>query len=200
MENPIIPAQQGSNDQQKMRFFAAPSPVFILGAAYSGKSEIAPQFFADGQSVLAFGTCSVEDESLRHRIETIKGLRPKSWKSIDCGPDLATKFQESAGGGARLIDSLSQWVGEVLIASMSKYDPSQVTAHFDQERDTLFTLMAKQTTQRLVLISTEVGSGPPPQREWSRLYRQKVGETNQLAARLANSVFLVNAGILTRIK
>lgn len=198
--SPIISAPESITEQQNVAFNDTPGPVFILGPAHSGKSGSVTVYFEKSESVIVLGTGTPQDAVTAQRLAQLKTQRPPHWASIDTGAALTSHLASQARNGSLVIDSLSQWLGEVLVCAMAKYDQIQMAQHCDQECNALFDALAALTPRRLILVSTEMGCSPPPQRDWTRLYRQKVGELNQRAASFSASVFIVNAGVPTQVK
>lgn len=201
MQNPITSAPgRNAEERKSVNFSVVSSPIFILGPAYAGKSEACPIFLPKEAHVLLLGTALPQDQSMADRILDLKKMRPPNWQSIDVGGGLEDAVEKLPKNSSVVIDSLSQWLGEVLVEATAKYDFNQAAGHCDREISALFDALKKLKAQRLIMVSTEVGGAPPPQRDWTRLYRQKVGELNQQAARFANSVFTIQAGICSQIK
>jgi adenosylcobinamide kinase/adenosylcobinamide-phosphate guanylyltransferase len=61
-------------------------------------------------------------------------------------------------------------------------------------------IACKKITPHVIMVSNEVGYGIVPDNSLSRRFRDIAGYANQLIAKEADSVFLVTAGIETKLK
>ncbi|RYZ56384.1 MAG: bifunctional adenosylcobinamide kinase/adenosylcobinamide-phosphate guanylyltransferase [Proteobacteria bacterium] len=170
-----------------------PSPLFILGAAYSGKSELAIKALKADSAATVIGTAGLAE--LEGRIDKLKSLRPASWKHVE-GHELNEYLAQSLEESKQLlVDSINQWLANVLLESWNKYDLEQQEARLSLEIRTFCETMQKHPDHRFVIVSSEIGAGVTPPQELSRFFRQLLGRLHQQIAAEAASVVQVVAGI-----
>lgn len=178
-----------------------PSPVLLLGAAHSGKSELALQYVAPDQHAVVIGTSRADGRGMGRRISELKALRPPPWESVDSGADLPAMIADAATGTTQiLVDSVSQWLAGMTVAADSVAE-DRLEEELRLASDELVRVIHDlEKKLRLVLVSAEVGAGPAPTRAAERLFRRAVGQLNRRLATLSRSVVVVHAGIPQRIK
>lgn len=171
----------------------------LLGGARSGKSELAEKQAAglldalpgprrapasDPPTVTYVATAQVTDGEMAVRVDAHRRRRPARWDTVEVGPgaDLSALLLELPG--VVLIDSLGPWV-----AGFDRFV-------FERDRFPKALRLRKGPT---VVVSEEVGLGVHPSTEAGRLFRDALGELNRLVASLADEVWLVVAGIPTRL-
>lgn len=179
------------------------SPVFILGNAHSGKSELAIQCLRPDEPALVIGTAPPTEPAFQVRIAELQGLRPPTWESVYAGTDLVAAVLHGATDFRQvMIDSVNQWLATLLLNGADDADGSeQGRANLLNSRvDELVKVLGQQQQTKFVLVSSEVGGGPAPSRMAERLFRQHLGLANQRLAKAAASVLLVQAGIPTILK
>ena len=111
-------------------------------------------------------------------IETLKGI----------GPNVSLFFT------ARLLETIGEELGDFLHAEMSAHQ-EDIELYVERQIRELEQALAGAKHHRLVLVSSEVGAGPPPARGAERQFRRSLGLLNQSLARAAASVVVVTAGI-----
>src|SRR4051812_34056573 len=107
-----------------------PSPLFILGPAYSGKSELAHEALAKAPPTTVLGTAGLTE--MESRITQLKSLRPDHWailESHELNDDLSEALRESE---QVLIDSINQWLANFMLEGW-KYNLEQQEARIDLE-------------------------------------------------------------------
>lgn len=181
-----------------------PSPIFVLGAAHAGKSEYAQSLLAPDRPAVVVGTAEVSEPWMAERVLALKARRPPSWESFDGAQDLAARLAEAAAQCEQvLVDSVSQWLAGLVVdgSRLGQSGEAVLAQELDAyvaEFSRVIEMLAGKT--RLVVVSAELGSGPPPQRPAERLFRRAVGLANQsLAARCA-TVVEVRAGLPLLLK
>ena len=176
------------------------SPLLLLGPAYSGKSELALQAMKPEESTHVLGTAGLAE--LEDRIQKLKSLRPQHWlhterPSVELNEHLKRACIEQ---NQILIDSINQWLANMLIESWSKYDLKQHEARFDHELRGMLETFQNHRNKRFVVVSSEIGAGVTPPQELARLFRQMLGRAHVMIAAQAASVVQVTAGIPILIK
>lgn len=179
------------------------APVFILGNAHCGKSELAIQCLRPDEPALVIGTAPPTEPAFQARIAELQCMRPPTWDSVYAGTDLVAAVIHAATDFRQvLIDSVNQWLATLLLSCGEEIDGSEqgrsnlLTSRIDE----LVKVLAQYKQTKFVLVSAEIGGGPAPSRMAERLFRQHLGLANQRLAQAAASVLLVHAGIPTILK
>jgi len=165
----------------------------IIGGSRSGKSsraeEIARSWVVD---VVYVATCRTEnlDAEMTERIRRHREQRSSGWRTIEDRFDLEELAAECAGGVV-LLDCLTLWLAHWL-------ESEPVDAVLGRLENGLAALRRHQV--RTILVTNEVGCGIVPLGAETRAYRDLVGWANQLAAREADEVEWIVAGIPVTIK
>lgn len=172
--------------------------VLILGGARSGKSAHAEALLRDEAAVDYIATARHDstDAEWAERIARHRERRPAHWTTIETA-DLPSVL--AAPGNAALVDSITAW----LVTAMDEVD---AWTGSEESRETLArevdrTVGAWAATERLVIaVSDEVGSGIVPEAASARAFRDALGLLNQRLAASADEVWLVTAGIASRLR
>lgn len=166
----------------------------VLGGARSGKSTHAQELAAKtGGDVVYAATCATAglDPEMAERIAEHVKSRPAHWKTIENRFDLEEIIREAAGG-ALLLDCLTLWLA---YRQGEGKDEGGILAELEA---------ALNTTRRegvtLFIVSNELGMGLVPMGADSRAFRDLCGRANQLAARLADRVEFMVAGLPLKLK
>lgn len=161
----------------------------ILGGARSGKSAYAMRRAqASGRAVVFIATAQPLDAEMAARIARHRAERPAAWRTVEAPLALAaTLTQEAAPERCLLVDCLTLWLSNVLLA---------------RREDEIATLIATLPTLpgQLILVSNEVGFGIVPENPLARRFRDEQGRLNQKVAALAERVTLVAAGLPLPLK
>ncbi|MNO45458.1 Bifunctional adenosylcobalamin biosynthesis protein CobP [compost metagenome] len=179
--------------------------VTVTGGARSGKSSFAERWcMKHGQSGLYVATAQAFDNEMKERIALHQLQRAESgfqWSTVE-EPlkvvELLQKLAESnePGESVVLIDCLTLWLTNVLLATEREPDSDQVIL---LEIDRLVEA-ARVFQGHLVMVTNEVGSGIVPEYPLGRKYRDLAGILNRKMARISDQVFLVTAGIAVELK
>jgi adenosylcobinamide kinase/adenosylcobinamide-phosphate guanylyltransferase len=189
-----------------------PGITLVLGGSGSGKSEfaerLAPEYCSDG--VLYIATAEAGDPEMASRITLHKARRPAEWHTWE--GDIKSLPSEIANlapvGGVLLLDSLTTYLSGVFVdVPESSLGDERIWP--ETEKKILegvrgifsgFIEAAAGTNKRLVAVSDEVGCGIVPPYPMGRRFRDLQGKANQIAARYADDVALVVAGIPLWVK
>ena len=166
------------------------SIILITGGARSGKSvraEARARAFA-GQPVY-IATAQAHDDEMRERIARHRARRGNAWLERETALELVPALAETDGGGARLVDCLTLWLSNLMLAERD----------WAEETTRLADALAAQKTP-VVLVTNEVGLGIVPDNALARAFRDASGLMNQTIARVASEVELVVAGLPMRVK
>ena len=175
-----------------------PAPMFIVGPAHAGKSELAIQALAPDRPAVVVGSAPTDEPAFRRRLDDLQTLRPGGWDSVYGGTDLvATVAAATERCQQVLIDSVSQWLAALLLSNDPEIEGSEQgrAKYLERQVSDLLSHMEKHPHVRFVVVSAEVGGGPAPSRSADRLFRQQVGLCNQRLAKAATTVIAVQSGI-----
>lgn len=174
--------------------------ILVTGGARSGKSGFAErlmQSLTDRAVYVATGQAF--DDEMQERIVLHKRQRMESgyaWETVEEPYDLPVLLERLSGGGAVLVDCLTLWLSNVLLA-VEGFDERQTLV---EEELTRLEKSVSSFEGTLILVTNEVGDGIVPEYALGRLYRDLAGRMNALIARQCEQVFLVTAGIPIELK
>lgn len=177
----------------------SPSPeiYFILGGARSGKSTFAEQLAhrRAGDDVLFIATAEALDDEMRVRIAKHRADRPAAWQTLEAPRDLISALARlETIPRLVILDCLTLWLTNELLA-----DETDLERRLTRELD-LVTEWARIKSIDLVIVSNEVGLGIVPDNALSRTFRDVLGRLNAGAARHADFVFWMVAGLPVEVK
>ncbi|MCX6130653.1 MAG: bifunctional adenosylcobinamide kinase/adenosylcobinamide-phosphate guanylyltransferase [Proteobacteria bacterium] len=174
----------------------------MIGAAYTGKSELAIRTLQPELSSLVIGTADLSEGLLAARVAELRRQRPSHWQHLEGVGDLGEQLQKSAPLYPQiLLDSINQWVANLLLTRCQKYSLEQLTLLCEKEmHDFVHSLQTLRRESRIIMVSSEVGAGITPPKPIARLFRQMVSRINCRLAEQCESVLLVSAGIPLLIK
>lgn len=162
--------------------------TLILGGIRSGKSRLAERLATDsGLPVSYLATATAQDAEMKARIEAHRVRRPASWQVIEEPLHLAAALeQQAAPGQCVLVDCLTLWLTNLLIAAESDC--------LTRERDALLTCL-RRLDGEIILVSNETNMGIVPLGELSRRYCDESGALHQEIALICDRVVLTVAGL-----
>lgn len=181
--------------------------VLITGGTRSGRSS---QAVALAQTmpgpVFFLATAQPVDEEMAERIRRHRQVRPPAWVTIEEPLYLAKALAAHASRGSVVVlDCVAVWLGNLLhrhLGGAGPRDHHQAEALRQRalaEADALCRLPDTMGL-RLIVVTSEVGMGLVPETALGRLYRDLLGEVNQMLARRADRVVWMVAGIPVTIK
>lgn len=165
--------------------------VLILGGARSGKSAFAEQL-GDGLpgSHLYVATAQAFDDEMTGRIARHRAERASHWRTLECPLALGNAIRaHDAADSVILVDCLTLWLSNLMLGG---HDVAPARGELAE------LLPAVKGT--VLLVSNEVGQGIVPDNALARKFRDEAGWLNQAAARTADEVWFVTAGIPQRLK
>ena len=164
--------------------------TLVLGGARSGKSKYAQTLLASAPPPWIYlATAEPLDAEMAARIAEHRSRRDRRWQTIEAPHDLAGALAAMPPHASLLIDCLTLWLSNLLLAEQD----------LDLEVQRLESALL-QTRGCVVAVSNEVGLGIVPDNALARRFRDAAGQLNQrLAARAERVVFLV-AGIPLDVK
>ncbi|MFQ5963304.1 MAG: bifunctional adenosylcobinamide kinase/adenosylcobinamide-phosphate guanylyltransferase [Candidatus Scalinduaceae bacterium] len=176
--------------------------TFIIGGARSGKSTFAMKLASKYEHVCYVATADssqtsqINDDEMVKRIQDHQKNRPANWETIEAPLDLDKAISNLDGKlEVVLIDCITLYITNMLLNSRKTEEEKHIIDAINS-----LCLVCKKISPHVIIVSNEVGYGIVPHNPLSRKFRDIAGYANQLIAREADSVFLVTAGIETKIK
>ena len=168
----------------------ARSLTLVLGGARSGKSRHAEALVtALPRPWIYLATGEPRDNEMATRIAEHRARRVADWQTIEAPRDLAGALAAVPAGAAVLIDCLTLWLTNVMLAGL------EVEAEIIRLEQAL-----AGRTGPVILVANEVGLGIVPENALARRFRDVAGRLNQRLAQLADRVVLLVAGIPMQVK
>ncbi|TYP56793.1 bifunctional adenosylcobinamide kinase/adenosylcobinamide-phosphate guanylyltransferase [Thermosediminibacter litoriperuensis] len=182
--------------------------VFITGGARSGKSRFAEKKAREaGNRVVYIATAQALDEEMAHRISVHRQRRPGTWKTIEEPRHLSRVLNEISKDAdiseydAVLIDCMalltSNWVCSAEIGEIKQQEALR-KALLQEIENTISA--ARVLEKKVIIVSNEVGLGLVPEYPLGRIYRDLLGEINQILAAAADEVYFLVSGIPIKLK
>ena len=166
------------------------SLTLLLGGARSGKSTHAEFLVREHPAPWAYiATAQAFDDEMVERIAQHRARRDEQWRSIDEPLDVARVIQFIPDGRPLLLDCLTLWLSNVMLAGQDVEAASEA----------LVAVLAKPRGPWFV-VSNEVGLGIVPDTPLGRSFRDAQGRLNQKVAAVAGEVLLMVAGIPMKVK
>jgi adenosylcobinamide kinase/adenosylcobinamide-phosphate guanylyltransferase len=177
-------------------------PMLVAGPAHSGKSNFVTESLLDHQNVAVIGTADIDDRTMKRHLEGIQMRRPANWEVINEGLELCAALEQQCRTHELVIvDSLNQWIGNLLVSNLKTMDPAQTLEAIRLDCSNLMTFMGNSRNEaKVVLISSEVGACPAPPRIGERIFRQTMGHLNAGLARIVPTVIHVQYGLPQLLK
>jgi len=171
------------------------SVTLLIGGARSGKSDLAVQLgirhagttthgtATHGAGVVFVATAQHFDDDMTARIERHRDERPP-WPTIEAPLDVASALQSVPDEAFVIVDCLTLWVSNAMLAEWSDDAVREVAASTAK--------VAAARRGSTVVVTNEVGLGVHPELELGRRYRDLLGRVNRQWADVADrSLFLV---------
>jgi adenosylcobinamide kinase / adenosylcobinamide-phosphate guanylyltransferase len=170
----------------------------LLGGARSGKSTRAQEMAQEmGGRVLFCATAAALDDEMRNRIELHKRSRPSNWDTVESCRNIGQVLREHGRDyHTVIIDCITMLVSNCLVNDFRSGQAEQAAV---VEIASLVELMQERLSN-FILVSNEVGSGLVPDNKLGRLYRDMLGQANQILAKCADEVYFMAAGQSLRMK
>jgi adenosylcobinamide kinase/adenosylcobinamide-phosphate guanylyltransferase len=164
--------------------------TLVTGGARSGKSRYGESLItALPPPWIYVATAEAGDAEMAARIAEHQKRRPADWTIIEAPHELATAFSCIDEAAPVLVDCLTFWLSNRLLAD----------ADLEKEAEQLARVLARRSGP-VVLVTNEVGSGIVPDNALARRFRDAQGRLNQRMAALADRVVLVVAGLPLVVK
>jgi len=165
--------------------------TLVLGGNKSGKSDFALDLLAREQGPALFiATGKARDLEFREQIRQHRLTRTPNLEVIEVDEGLPrTLGKAKLDFRAVIVDSLDYWLFACREAGCEEAMIREFSDVLDDWNDTA-----------LILVSCEAGLGPLPGGSEIRAFIRSLGALNQRAARAADRVYLVAAGLPLTLK
>ena len=168
----------------------AGSLTLVLGGARSGKSRHGEALIAEHPAPWHYiATAEALDAEMAARIAGHRARRDARWITREAPRDLAGALAAIPEGAPVLVDCLTLWLSNLLLAE----------ADLDAETDRLAEILAAPRGP-WVAVANEVGLGIVPDNALARRFRDAAGVLNQRLAARAGRVVLCVAGIPVTVR
>jgi adenosylcobinamide kinase/adenosylcobinamide-phosphate guanylyltransferase len=169
----------------------------VIGGARSGKSRFALSLGLSARRPVYLAAATAEDAEMAERIDRHRRERPAHWTTVEEPLEIAAAIERHAGEhDFILLDCLTLWLSNF---AWKHRDTSEQEIHSAAVGE-IARAAAVSGPAHLVLVSNEIGCGLVPESPVGRSFRDLQGWVNQEAARLADWVYFVTAGIPVPIK
>ena len=176
--------------------------TFIIGGARSGKSAFAMELAKKQKHVCYIATADsghasqINDGEMLERIQKHRKNRPADWETVEA-PLALDKAVSNLNGtfDVVLIDCITLYVTNMLLGGSEEAGDEYIIDAINK-----LCIVCKKIPSHVIIVSNEVGYGIVPDNVISRRFRDIAGHANQIIAKEADNVYLVTAGIETKIK
>lgn len=164
--------------------------ILITGGARSGKSLLAERLaLRPAGRAIYIATAEAHDGEMAARIAAHQARRGPEWQDISAPTGLVDALDESDGDLPRLVDCLTLWLTNLMLAE----------ADWQREGERLAEALTRQAAP-VILVTNEVGTGIVPENRLARAFRDNAGWLNQRIAAVSDAVFLCVAGYPVKVK
>ena len=171
--------------------------TLVIGGARSGKSRFAQSIAAPFEKVAYIATCRAEDAEMAERIAQHQQHRPEQWTTIEAPVEIADAVHSNAPHHeVLLLDCLTIWLSNFCFEHREMARAELQGAAMRE----LAGVVNGAAGKHLVMVTNEVGCGLVPESAVGRLFRDVHGWINQEAAKKADWVYHLVAGIAVAIK
>lgn len=166
------------------------SLTLVLGGARSGKSTHAEGLIAELTPPWVYiATAESFDGEMDERIRLHRERRDERWQTVDAPLDLARTLREVPDDRPVLVDCLTLWLSNHLLA---EHDLDAVSTELVD--------VMREPRGPWVVVSNEVGLGIVPDNALARRFRDAAGRLNQRVAAIADHAVFIAAGLPIRLK
>jgi adenosylcobinamide kinase/adenosylcobinamide-phosphate guanylyltransferase len=170
----------------------------VIGGARSGKSRFAQSLGATAKRVVYVATSRVEDPEMAARIAQHRQSRPVNWVTVEEPFEIGIAVERhSAQCDFLLLDCVTLWLSNFC---WQHRDTGEESIQAAALREVARVAAASTASSHVVLVTNEIGCGLVPDSPVGRRFRDLHGWVNQEAARSADWVYHVVAGIPVTIK
>ncbi len=176
--------------------------TFIIGGARSGKSAFAMNLAKKYKHVCYIATVDsgqasqIDDGEMLERIQKHRKNRPADWETVEAPLELDKAVSNLNGTfNVVLIDCITLYVTNMLLSGSIETGDEYIIDAINK-----LCIICRKIPSHVIMVSNEVGYGIVPDNVLSRRFRDIAGYANQIVAKEADNVYLVTAGIETKIK
>lgn len=164
--------------------------ILITGGVRSGKSRLAERMtLALGRPAIYIATAEARDDEMSERIARHRARRGPEWRTISEPLNLVQALKDSDGEAPRLVDCLTLWLSNLMLA---EHD-------WQGEAEALAALLPELRAP-VVFVTNEVGAGIVPENALARAFRDAAGLVNQSIAAASDELWLSVAGYPMKVK
>ena len=164
--------------------------ILVTGGARSGKSAIAERLIKQfGPHPIYIATAEPRDGEMAARIATHQARRGPEWATHNEPLALEGALAATDGAGPRLVDCLTLWLSNMMLAGID----------WDAAGLALAATLAEQTSP-VILVTNEVGAGIVPDNKLARDFRDAAGLLNQRIASVSHEVYMAVSGLSLQLK
>jgi len=175
--------------------------ALVLGGARSGKSRFAESLAREaGSRVVYLATLVPGDAEMRLRVETHRASRPPAWRTVEEPIELVAALTATGAYDACVLDCVTLWISNLLLAGGEAKEPGPERVSAALEAVCGLIAWQREHPAAMIAVSNEVGSGLVPEYPLGRVYRDVLGEANQLLAAAADRAYLCVAGYALDLK
>ncbi|MBI4711800.1 MAG: bifunctional adenosylcobinamide kinase/adenosylcobinamide-phosphate guanylyltransferase [Planctomycetes bacterium] len=169
--------------------------ILISGGCRSGKSRYAVEMARQINSpkTVYIATLCFKDAEMDERIKKHKQSRPAEWQTVEEDKNIEQVIINLRGlAEVVIIDCLTVFTSNLMLEL-------QEHKAVIQKAENLLKVI-KDSDLTTIMVTNEVGSGIVPDTPLGREFRDLAGGVNQMAAREADEVYLMVAGIPLKVK
>lgn len=164
--------------------------ILITGGARSGKSTLAERMTLGlGRPAIYIATAQAHDSEMADRITLHQSRRDADWQTIEAPRDLIGALRDSDGTAPRLVDCLTLWLTNLMLAEED----------WQAATEALATELERQSAP-VVFVTNEVGAGIVPENALARAFRDAAGLVNQRIADACDELWFCVAGHPLKVK
>ena len=169
---------------------SGPSLTFLLGGARSGKSRHAEKLATALPAPWTYiATAQAYDDEMAERIALHRARREEGWSTLDAPLDLAQALRAVPDGQPVLVDCLTLWLSNHMLA---EHDVDALSCELAE--------MLAAPRGPWFVVSNEVGLSIVPDNALGRRFRDAQGRLNQRVAAAADQVLFMVAGLPMQVK
>ena len=164
--------------------------TFLLGGARSGKSAHAERLITAFPAPWTYiATAQAYDDEMRERIDIHRSRRGEGWRTLDAPLNLIATLDSVADGEPVLIDCLTLWLTNHMLAD-----------HDVEAESAWLAEVLSRPRGPWFIVANEVGLGIVPDNALARRFRDAAGRLNQYVAAGADEVLFMVSGLPMKVK
>jgi len=174
--------------------------ILIQGGARSGKSSFAELIAKKiaGLDVIYLASGVETDSEMELRIEKHQKQRPSEWQTVEEAYSISSYLKNIEKNKTILFDCLTTYLGNLIFKKQNK-DFEKMEAEILDEVEIILKI-ARKKELNLIIVQNETGKGVVPASKMGRDFRDISGRAARMAAKYADKVYLVQAGLPLEIK